>query len=216
MAPHRARQRGAGALLLLAAAGCAGDDLAARPDPGPGAGTWLVVWLAAVAATAALAAVVTWPVWWRGRGSRLATAVLGVQAAAAWVAGAVAFGAAVRTRQLSARELDELPVESLLELGRIGGERFLGMLELTVLIFVGLPAVALTVAARFAGSARLAERVAASIVLAAQIGIWIVVLLRALLVDDPGATVWIAGLNLPVALLALAACWPGREGRPMG
>jgi hypothetical protein len=199
---------GAPAALALVVAGCGRDDLARPPDPAPGVATWAAVWLAGALVVVLLAATLTWPLWRRRTGSRAAVVVLGLQAGAMWLFGALAFGAAVRTEQLSETNPDP-PVEALIGLGRVGDADLARLLQLAIVILVLLPAVLLTISARFAGSDRVAERVTASVVLALQVGAWGVLLVRDIVTGDPGASTWLAAVNLPLTAVALSSCWPG-------
>jgi hypothetical protein len=206
--PWRREAVSASAALALLAAGCGRDDLARPPDPPPSVATWAAVWLAGALVVVLLAATLTWPMWRHRSGSRPAVAVLGLQAGAMWLFGALALGAAVRTEQLSGTSPDP-PAEALIGLGQVGDADLARLLQLAVVLLVLLPAVLLTIAARFAGSDRVAERVTASVVLALQVGIWGVLLARDIGTGDPGASTWLAAVNLPLSVIALSSCWPG-------
>jgi hypothetical protein len=194
------------AIVLLA--GCGGDDLAARPDPAPGATTWVLVGTAALLVAVIVGVLFTWPAWSARRGSRVASLVLGVQAGLLWLAAGTTLASALRIHQLRGRDPEALPVESLIELGEVGDRPFTWLLVVSGVLFLVLPAVVVSVAARFATSERGAERVAAAVVLAVQVGVWAALLARFLVVRDPGWSGWLAVFNLPAVGVALWACWP--------
>jgi hypothetical protein len=197
------------AALVVLTAGCAGDDLAARPEPPPSGATWITLWAAAAILLLVGGAVLTWPAWTRRSGSRLASIVLGIQAAALWFTTALGLVVTFRMYQLSGRPPEELPAESLLELGRLGNRDFAWLLLASVLLFLVPVSVVVTVAARFAASPRVAERVAAAVVLALQVGIWGALLLRSVMAGgDRGWSTWLAAVNLPLTFLGAWACWP--------
>jgi hypothetical protein len=206
----------AGALAVVLAAGCGGDDLAAHPDPPPSRADWVTTWAAGGLLLLVCAALLTWPAWARRSGSRMASIVLGLQAAGLWLAVALGLGVSVRAWQLSGSSPEELPAESLIELGRLGDQEFSRLLVLSAVFFIALPATVVTVAARFAGTDRVPERVAAAVVLAIQVGVWASLLLRSAATGQFDWLALLAAVNLPLTFSGAWSCWPREVVEPPG
>ncbi|MGE3621234.1 MAG: hypothetical protein AB7L84_12305, partial [Acidimicrobiia bacterium] len=206
------------AVLVGLAAGCADRPLAPSPEPPPGAATWTAVWVAAVLAALAVAGLVL-AAGGRGRPGRppLAAVVLAVQAGAAWTLLAVGVAVALRGRSL----VDQPPGERAATLVRLpapdGDARLYLLLLAGLVVLVALPAVLLTLGARFARGPAEVDRWLAFAVLSTEVafgafgaGTWILDLSR----TWPVAV--LVANAVPSALAAWAA-WPAPPtGTPAG
>jgi hypothetical protein len=210
----RARAARAGTLAAgLALAGCNGQELTRRPEPPPGPGTWTAVWLAIGLAGLVTGALVTWPALRDGRGARLASGFLGVQAGLLAVLGAIGVGAVIRSEQLVRRPVEELPEVALLEISTIGDNTFSDVLLIGLAIFVALPALLLGLAARLATSDGRPQRWAACGVLGLQVLAGVLLAGYLLTEDRTGTALALVVTNLVLASAALATCWPRPEPR---
>jgi len=199
----------AAAATLFLTAGCAERGVVSGPPPDTGAGTWAAVIIAAVAATVVLAALLVLP-GRRGGGSRLAAAVLGLQAAGVAVSGAILIGAAVRSEQLLGRPADAEQAASLLHLTGLDG-RDVGFFRLVagVTFVLGvLLVVVLALAARFAADADVVERTLASCVLGTEVVASITAGVLMVIFDDHSLPFLLPVAALPILVLALVRCWP--------
>jgi len=195
-APARAARRAGTVALVattaLALGGCAERELVAAPAEPPGTGAWVAVWVAGVLAAVLMGVHLTRRCWPRPAGSRLATAVLALQAGAAVVVGTGLIGFAIRSWQLVDRSLDEPPAAALVRISRIDGDTALfSLLVLTIALLGGLLVTVLTLAARMAAGTDPLER-------------WLVV--GFLGVEVAGAT------TLAVLHLLGFGGWPYRSG----
>jgi hypothetical protein len=207
----RPRPRGSAAALLatgLLLAGCNGQELTRRPDPPPGTGTWVVVWVAIGLAGLGAGALVSWPALRDRRGARFATGVLSVQAGLLLVLGAIGVGAVLRSEQLVRRPPEELPHVALLEISTIGDDTFSGVLLIGLAIFVALPALLVGLAARLAASDGSLQRAMACGVLGLQVLAGVLLGGYLLTEDRLGTTAALVTANLVLASLAFVSCWP--------
>jgi hypothetical protein len=195
--------------------GCAERQLVAGPAAPPSGLTWAAVWAAAALASVVAGALLTLPAWRGGGGSRIAVAVLTLQTGAAFVTAAVLAGMAVRSWQLIERPATEMPVPALVRLSAIDGDT--GFFALMVLVVVvlgsGLTAL-LALATRLAAGTTSLERLGACVVLAIEVGACAFGAARFAL----GGRWWpyqAASLALAPLVLALVACWPGRQSKPL-
>jgi len=209
--PRRAIALATGPLLL--ATGCAHRGTAAGPTTPPGAGTWVLVWVAAALAATVLGALlaqVRFPI---VGGAPLATGVLALHAGATVVGGSVLAGLAVRSWPLADAKAAGTPASgtTLLRVSVTDGDpRFFTLMLVVVLAVGGSLTLLLTVAARFANGDDRAERVAACAVLALELGAAAYAVARVV----QGQRTWpyvLAAAHLPVLAVALATCWPHRS-----
>lgn len=197
-------------LVAVAAstAGCASRELTRLPDPPPGVGTWLSVWLAGVLAAAVLGALVALPTLRGRRGAVGASLWLGFQAGALLVTAAVGIGAAVRSRQLVGRPPEQLPEVALLPLRHIGDAAFSDLILMGVALFVVLPAALLGLGARMAGSEDPSQRWVACGILGLQVVVSVAIGGYLVLDDGSARAVTLPSAATVLGVAALAACWP--------
>jgi hypothetical protein len=204
---HR-RSGTAVAALLTLTAGCADRGLASGPSSSPGAGTWVVVGIAATAAAMVVAALVLIPAW-RPGGAAFAAGLLAAQAGAVLVGGAVLLGATVRSEQLITRPADTEQAASLLRLtGLDGGDAgFFRVLAVLTVVLGGLLLVVLMLATRFAADGDHLERMLAAAVLGLEaLGSGVAIVLVGL---GHRSLPFAAGAaSLPVLVVAMVTCWP--------
>lgn len=193
-----------GALLL---SGCADRALTPRPQPPPGASTWLAVWLAALAATAVAAALVL--VAARGQlRTTTATVVLALQAGVAWVLLVVGGGVLLRGLQLVDDPIEQRPATLARLPGPDGDARLYVLLLVALVILVGLPAVLLTLGARFTLSGATADQWLAFTMLAVEVGLGCVAA-GALLFDVSRTWPVLAlAVNAVPSSAGILAAWP--------
>lgn len=201
----------AGAVLLVS--GCAERGLASGPRTDPDVGTWAAVTTAAVGAAVVLAALVVLPAR-RPGGAGIASWVLGLQAGATTVAGAVVLGAAVRSEQLLGRPPDAEQAASLLRLTALDGDDsgFFTLVAVATVVLGTLLAATLSLAARCAADADPIERFVATAVLAIEAAASLVaVVLVALGFRHAGFV--LPALALPILVAAVISAWPGLQRR---
>jgi hypothetical protein len=140
------------ALVAVAAlaGGCATRGLGSAPRTEPGAGTWVLVGLAALLAAAVLGVLLVRPDQRRPGSATFASVLLALHAGGVVVGTAVLVGLAVRSGQLAERPPDAELAVSLVQVGRIDGDGSLFALLVLLLVAVGgLVALLLTLAGRF-------------------------------------------------------------------
>jgi len=198
----------AAAAAVLVLGGCAEREVVAAPAEPPGTGTWVAVWVAGLLAAALWALHLTRPCWPRPAGSRLATAVLALQAGAATVVGAGLVGYALRCWQLVDRPLDEPPATALVRISRIDGDGDLfALFVLAIVLLGGLLVAVLALAARMAAGTDRLERCLVVGLLGVEIAG--ATTLAVLHVAGFGGWPFRSGLlALPVLVAAFAAAWP--------
>jgi hypothetical protein len=193
--------------VAISLGGCAERGLVSGPSHEPGAGTWLVVTLAAVGIVAVLAGLIVLPAS-RPGGSVVASWVLGLQAGGVAVAAAILVGAAVRNEQLVRRQ-DAEQAASLLRLSRFDGAdgRFFDLIVVVTVVLAALIVAVLVLAAHCAAGDDPVERIIATGVLAteaaaaAACGVLLVIGFR-------HAGFVLPTLGLPVLVVAAVAAWP--------
>jgi hypothetical protein len=169
-------------------------------------GEWAVVAVAVLLAGATAGVLLTLPIW-TGTRPPFAAALLSIHAGVVGVVGAIAVAAAARSWQLVGRDPGE-PVAGLLQVSRIDGDdSMLALLVLVLALGTCLSVAALALASRFATGDDPAERVVACAVLALEICVGGYAVARLLAGSRAGGTVAVA-LQLPLAMLAMVACWP--------
>lgn len=207
-APRWARGAGLALLSLVALSGCAERRLVTKPATPPTTGTWIAVWIAGAVIAVVAGGLLTLPVWRERGGSRVATAVLALQAGALAVAGAVLTGVAVRGWQLIERPESAAPAGALLRLSRLDGDTaYLALMVLFVVVVTALLVTLSALAARFAASTDVLERSIACAVLAVEVAGAAYATARLL----RGAHGWPylgSALALPVFFVAFLTAWP--------
>jgi hypothetical protein len=205
------RARLVGPAVALLGAGCAERGLVSGPPSPTGTGTWALVAVAVSAAVIVFAAIVVVPAW-RPGGSAFAAGLLGLQAGAVVVGGAVLVGAALRGADLVDRADGAEQAASLVQLsGLDGGDTgfFRLVAVLTVVLGVLLVAV-LVLAARFAADVDPVERTLACCVLGVEGLISGLAVVLGLL-GHRSLPFGLTAAALPAIVLAIVKCWPHRE-----
>jgi hypothetical protein len=200
---------------VLLCAGCAERGLVSGPPSPPGTGTWALVAVAASAAAIVLAALVVVPAW-RPGGSAFAAGLLGLQAGAAVVGGAVLVGAALRGGDLVDRADDAEQAASLVQLsGLDGGDTGFFRLVAVLTVVLGILLVAvLVLAARFAADVDPVERTLACCVLGMEGLISGLAVVLGLL-GHRSLPFALTAAALPAIVLAIVKCWPHREAEEL-
>jgi hypothetical protein len=154
--------------------------------------------------------LLTLPIWTGARRPSFAGAVLSVHAGLVAVVGVVTAAAAARTWQVVGRAPSE-HVAGLIQVSRTDGDGSMFALIVLALAFgTCFAVVALALGARFATSDDAAERIVACAVLALEICVGGYAVAR-LLGGSHGVAVVALAVQLPLAMVAMVACWPPVE-----
>jgi hypothetical protein len=176
-------------------------------------GEWVAVAAAVLLIGGTAGVLMTLPLWSGPRRRTFAVGLLGAHAGVVGVVGVVTAAAAARSWQLIGRH-DARPVAGLLQVSRIDGDGSMYALLVLGLAFgTVLSVVALALAARFASSADPAERIVACAALALEICLAGFAAAR-LLGGSRSASALLVAAQLPLAMVAMVACWPPAEPAP--
>jgi hypothetical protein len=170
-------------------------------------GEWSAVAAAVLLVGGTAGVLLTLPLWTGPRRRTFAVVLLSVHAGLVGVVGTIAAAAAARSWQLIG-DHDPKHVAGLLQVSRIDGDGSMYALLVLALVFgTALAVVSLALAARFAASADPAERIVACAALALEICLAGFAAAR-ILGGSRSASALVVAAQLPLAMVAMVACWP--------
>jgi hypothetical protein len=173
-------------------------------------GEWVAVAAAVLLIGGTAGVLLTLPLWTGPRRRTFAVAVLSAHAGLVGTVGVIAAAAAARSWQLIGDDSTK-HVAGLLQVSRFEGDGSMYALLVLALAFgTVLSVLALALSARFASSAEPGERIVACAALALEICVAGLAVAR-ILGGSRSASALVVAAQLPLAMVAMVACWPPAE-----